>query len=202
VSYTINKQTYAGGRAYRYHVLDRAGRLRYVAEPTGLLRPFPTRQVEFFDPEHNLVGHVQPPDVAPWQRGKRYAVLVGKETEEPRAVIRERWRQVDVLLLRLPCYEVQLGRYFYIVRGSRYGGRLYEIFRPHGEEADEKRGGGEEDPDSPLRDVEVGYIQRPATGPSYIIETDAAPLRQAPLALAALVILIDMDMELDTELFF
>jgi hypothetical protein len=209
VSYAIHKQTYAGGQAYRYHVSDEAGRLRYVAEPTGLLLPFPTRQVEFFDPDHSLVGRIRPPDVAPWQRGERYDVMVGKDAKEPRAVIRERWRQVDVLLLHLPHYEVQLGKYSYVVRGSRYGERFYEIFRPRGEEgigkaedgeqADEEIGEGEKDPGLPSKDVEVGYIQRPAAGPSYIVETDAAPLRQSPLALAALVILIDM--ELDMELY-
>ena len=39
-------------------------------------------------------------------------------------MIRERWRLVDILLLRLPRYEVQLGGYCYVARGSRYGERL------------------------------------------------------------------------------
>jgi len=40
----------------------------------------------------------------------------------------------------------------------------------------------------------VGQIQRPTAGPDYIIKTDAAPLRQAPLVLAALAILIDIEL--------
>jgi len=206
MSYAIHKQIYADGQAYRYHVSDEAGHLRYVAEPTGLLLPSPTRLVEFFDPDHNQVGHVQPPDVGPWRRGERYEVFAGKETEKPRAVILERWRLVDILLLRLPRYEVRLGEYRYVARGSRYGGRFYEIFCPHEEErmgADEERideesegggTGGDDEKELQPKDVKVGQIQRPVAGPSYIVETDAAPLRQSPLVLAALVILIDMEL--------
>nr|HID13720.1 hypothetical protein [Anaerolineae bacterium] len=189
MSYAIHKQTYSEGRAYRYHILNEAGNLRYVAERTGLLLPSPTRLVEFFDPDHNPVGRLQPPHVAPWRRGTRYEVFVGEEAEDLRAVIRERWRLVDILLLRLPRYEVQLGEYRYVVRGSRYGERFYEIFRPRGE----TEATGEGDKEAKPKEIKVGQIQRPTAGPSYIVETDAAPLRQAPLVLAALVILIDME---------
>jgi len=202
MSYAIHKQTYAEGQAYRYHLLDEAEHLRYVAERTGLLLPSPTRLVEFFDPDHNPVGRLQPPDTAPWQRGKRYEVFIcneGEEAEEPHAVIREQWGLVDVLLLRLPCYEVQLGEYRYIAQGSRYGERFYEIFRLRGEGgADEETGAdeeiGEDEEGHEPQEMKVGQIQRPTIGPDYIVETDAAPLRQAPLVLAALVILIDMDL--------
>jgi hypothetical protein len=40
----------------------------------------------------------------------------------------------------------------------------------------------------------VGQVQRPAAGPSYVVETDAAPLHQALIALAAVVILIDLEL--------
>jgi hypothetical protein len=45
----------------------------------------------------------------------------------------------------------------------------------------------------------VGWIQRPTAGPNYVVETDAAPLLQAPdvlirIVLAALVVLIDMEL--------
>jgi len=212
VSYTIHKQTYADGRAYRYRFSDEDGRLYYVAERTGMLFPSPTRLVEFFDPDHNPAGRLHPPEGAPWQRRKRYEVFAcsrGEEAEEPYAVIREQWRLVDILLLRLPRYEVQLGGYCYVIRGSRYGERFYEIFRPLGEEGvdeerihegiEESEGGeteeGEKEPQSKgVKDVKIGQIRRPAAGPSYIVETDAAPLRQAPLVLAALVILIDTEL--------
>ncbi|MFQ6100042.1 MAG: hypothetical protein ACE5OS_02250 [Anaerolineae bacterium] len=212
MSYTIHKLTYADGRAYRYHISDEAGNLRYVAERTGMLLPSPTRLVEFFDPDHNPSGRLQPPEVAPWLRGKRYEVFVnkgGEEAEEPYAVIKETWRLVDILLLRLPRYEVQLGEHCYIVRGSRYGEHFYEIFRPceeeegideervdekmeQGEDEQAEAGEGEEEPEP--KEMKVGQIQRPTVGPSYTVESDAAPLRQALLVLAALVILIDMEL--------
>ncbi len=182
MSYEIHKQTYADGQAYRYHVSDGSGHLCYIARPTGMLLPSPTRLVEFFDLDQTPVGRLQPPDVASWRRGTRYEVFVGEKTEVPRAVIQERWRLVDILLLRLPHYDLQLGKYCYVAQGSRYGAHFYEIFRPRGEEEHEPK------------KVKVGQIQQPAAGPSYIIETDAAPLRQAPLVLAALVILIDMEL--------
>jgi len=198
MSYAIHKQTYADGQAYRYHISDEAGHLCYIAKPTGMLLPSPTRLVEFFDLDHNLAGRFQPRAVAPWWREKRYDVFVGKETGEPHAVIREQWRLVDILLLRLPRYEVQLGKYYYTARGSRYGEHFYEIFRPCGEEGtnkervDEEMGEGEKGHEP--EEIKVGQIQHPTSGPSYIVETDAAPLRQSPLVLAALAILIDVEL--------
>ena len=113
---------------------------------------------------------------------------------------------VDVLLLRLPRYEIQLGEHCYTVQGSRYGGHFYEIFLPCEEEAIEETDAGEstvqgepeemkteEEGAEPER-IKVGQIQRPTAGPSYVVEADSAPLRQALLTLAAMVILIDMEM--------
>ncbi|HUX78028.1 MAG TPA: hypothetical protein VMY40_15455 [Anaerolineae bacterium] len=198
----IHKQTYSGGRAYRYRVLDEAGQVCCVAEPTGLLLPTPTRLVEFFDSDHELVGRLQPTDVASWRRVKRYELFVAREAEEPCAVIREWSRLVDVLLLRLPRYEVQLGTYRYVVRGSRYGERFYEIFRARGGRAEEVDEGVEQGEEAEAagrrapkpREARVGQIQRPAAGPSYVVETDAAPLCRAPTVLAAVVILIDLEL--------
>jgi len=212
----IHKQTYADGRAYRYHILDETGALCTIAEPTGLLLPTPTRLVEFFDPEHNLVGRLRPPAVAPWRRGTRYEISVG-DPEEPCAVIQERWRLVDMLLLRPPRYKVQVGEQCYVAQGSRYGESYYEIFLLGGEEGNEE-GVDEEGVDEEgvkeeevgeeganevrerARGKKVGWIQRPTAGPNYVVETDAAPLLQAPnvlirIVLAALVVLIDMELD-------
>ena len=216
MSYAIHKQTYSGGQAYRYHVTDEAGNLCYVAEPTGLLLPTPTRLIEFFDPDHQPVCRIQPPDSASWHGVKHYRICVGEATEEPYAVIRECFRLVDLLLLRLPRYEVQLGQYGYVVRGSRYGESFYGIFRARegesgGEDQDQASGGGvDEEPaggettpseataadEETARptEIRVGQIRRPKAGPSYVVETDAAPLRQALIVLAALVILIDIEL--------
>lgn len=196
MSYAIYKLTYSEGQAYRYHISDEAGRLCYVAEPTGMSLPSPTRRIEFFDLDRNLACRLQPLDVPLWHLEKSYEVFVGGETERPYAVIAERWRWVDVLLLRLPHYEVQLGERRYVAWGSRYGERFYEILRPCEEgEADEEQtreGLGETQPGD--EGTKVGQIRRPTAGPSYVVEADVSPLRQAPLVLAALVILIDMQL--------
>jgi hypothetical protein len=125
----IHKLTYADGRAYRYLISDANRQLCYMAKRTGLLLPGQTRLVEFFDTQENLVGRLSPPEVAPWLRAEDYQVYIGGEAEEPSAIIHERWRLVDILLLRLPRYEIQLGEHRYVAEGNRYGpGRFYGIF--------------------------------------------------------------------------
>ena len=227
MSYAIHKLTYSDGRAYRYHISDDTGKLHYIAERTGLLHPSPTRLVEFFDIDQNRSGRLQPPDTPPWVRATRYEVFVGEEATEPSAVILETWRLVDVLLLRMPRYEVHLGEHRYVVRGSRYGERFYEIYRPfpeeepveeepegsvrEGEEEEEEEDQAteadaehdleleleedeEDEEEEEARGIKVGEIQRPTVGPSYLIEAEVAPLRQALLILAATAILIDMQL--------
>jgi hypothetical protein len=239
---TIHKMTFSEGRAYRYHIFDQAGGLLYVAEPTGLLLPSPKRLLEFFDPDHNLAARLEPPEIAPWLRATHYELFVGAE-EVPCAVFEERWQLVDLLLLRLPRYELRMGDNRYLARGSRYGEYLYEIFLApeeeeeiveqiesppfladenveqvsgpalaQSEEAEEPEAMEEEEPegeeavedaewptDEALAEetelqVKVGHIQRPVIGPNYIIESDTAPLCEAVLVLAALTILIDLDL--------
>jgi hypothetical protein len=234
----IHKLTYADGRAYRYLVSDSSRQLCYVAKWTGQLLPAQTRLVEFFDTENNPVGRLQPPEVAPWIRAKNYQVYIGAEAEEPYAIIREYWRLVDILLLRLPRYEVQIGEHRYLAQGSRYDiDHFYGIFlleeeeEPPAEEEEPAPDFGlepetekvveaaEAEPEPETEETEawpeggeaigeiieeageeakpekeqVGLIQCPAAGPSYIVEADAEPLRQEPLVLAALVALIDME---------
>ena len=231
----IHKQTYADGRAYRYLISDSDRQLCYVAKRTGLLLPGQTRLTEFFDTEENPVGRLQPPEVAPWLRAKNYDVYIGEEVEEPFAMIRERWRLVDILLLRMPRYEVHIGEHHYIAEGNRYDtDHFYGIFvlkeeeEPPVEEveavpdfaleAGETEGKAAE-PEAEAEEFEgiesteileelieenieeetepererVGQIECPTAGPSYIVETEAEPLRQTPLVLAALVALIDME---------
>lgn len=230
----VHKLTYADGRAYRYLISDSDRQLLYVAKRTGLLLPGQTRLTEFFDAQENPVGRLQPPDVAPWLRAKSYDVYIGEEAEEPFAVIRERWQLVDILLLRMPRYEIHLGEHCYIAEGNRYDtDHFYGIFileeeeEPPVEEVEaapdfalEAEGTEEkaaeleveeefegiegtevleglieediEEETEPERE-QVGQIECPTAGPSYIVEIEAEPLRQTPLVLAALVVLIDME---------
>jgi len=201
MDYAIDKLTYADGRAYRYNILDEEGQLCYVAERTGMLLPSSTYLVEFFDPDRVLSGRLQPPELVPWRRASRYEVFVSGRRREPYVVIRQQWRLVDILLLRLPRYEIQLGELYYVARGSRYGRRFYEIFHPPG--GDEATGRDVEEVAGAARkgrkglgsgEVKVGEIRRSEAGPSYVVEVSAVPLRDALLVLAALVILIDMEM--------
>jgi hypothetical protein len=186
VKISIHKQTYADGRAYRYQICDELEHACYVAEPTGRLLPDPTRLVEFFDPGGDPVGRLQPLAATPWRRQTDYQVFAG-EDEEPYALIQERWRLVDRLLLRLPRYDLRLGDDRYVAWGSRYGGRFYEITAaPQAEEP------GSEEPWR--RQAKVGHVERPASGPSYVVQVGAPPLVQSPLVLASLVILADEEL--------
>jgi hypothetical protein len=235
VACLVHKQTYADGRAYRYLISDGDRQLLYVAKRTGLLLPGQTRLTEFFDTEERPVGRLQPPEVAPWVRAKNYEVYIGEEAEEPFAVIRERWQLVDILLLRMPRYEVHVGEHHYIAEGNRYDpDHFYGIFllgeeeeqpveeleaapdfvleaegmvekaaesEVEAEEAEEFADiealeeivEGQIEQDTKPKREQVGQIECPTAGPSYIVETEAEPLRQTPLVLAALVALIDME---------
>lgn len=246
IAFAIHKLTYADGRAYGYVISDDAQEIRFVGKRTGLNLPAQTRLIEFFDIENKLVGRLQPPDVAPWLRARRYEVYVSEEAEEPHAVIREHWRLVDILLLRLPRYDVQIGENHFVAQGSRYSDDLYGLFlsteeaREEAEkeenveeftgfapddilehsnleepsEAEETEEPKEPEPedwgefeDAKLElpeeaeiaeeeiphEMRVGAILRSTAGPSYIVETDAEPLRETPLVMAALVALIDME---------
>jgi hypothetical protein len=210
VRYAIRKQTYAGGQAYRYHVYhvlgdedERSEQLRYVVEPPPFLPPSPTRPILFLAPDDRPAGCVRPTRSVEESLigGEQHEIFIGAEATAPRAVIQVQQRLVDVILLRLPCYEIRLGQYRYIAQGNRYdyGSSFYELFRLQaGEEArpilERQAPAGETDEteEPPPPRPKAGWIERPPSGPNYIVEAEAAPLRQSPLTLAALVILLDM----------
>ena len=152
MDFSIDKITYADGLAYRYQIRDAEGDLLFIADRSGMLLPSPTRLVEFFDPERNMAARLQLPDVLPWQRATRYEVFVGEEPE-PYALVFEKWRLVDLLLLRMPRYTVELGENRYAARGNRYGGTLCEI-RLAPEEAEIKEPDVEEYVDEPEEEPE------------------------------------------------
>ena len=208
MSYAIHKETYGGQEAYRYQIIDEAGQVRYIAEPTGLTLLMPTRLVTFFDTDHNPVGQLDPPASSPLRWGGTFTLRVG-EQESPSAIIEEQWSLVDAILLRLPHYVLHVGREAYLALGQRYGERLYEFYPAPKEEipsldaetlqaledgtldGDAMQDALEEVDRTNLGDP-IGSIARPASGASYVVDVTTAALRQAPLVLAALVIVLDL----------
>jgi len=130
IAWTVSKTTYADGRAYRYTLSRPDGEIYSIAERTGMLLPTPTRRIDFFDSDHTPLGHLQPAERAPWKRVEHYQVIDALAPEEPLAFIDERWRLVDILLLRLPVYVLRLGDQTFDVRGTRYSPEsFYEVVR-------------------------------------------------------------------------
>jgi hypothetical protein len=227
VDFTIDKLTYADGMAYRYHIRDEDGQLLFVADRSGMLLPSPTRLVEFFDPSRNLAARLQPPDLLPWQRATRYQVLVGGEVE-PYAVLHERLSLVDLLLLRMPRYTVEIGEHRYGGRAARYGSMLCQL-RPAPEEEEEPEGvepyGQADAAEQPeAKQVEVrpldelvaegeaadeeaeaadqaalATVERPASGASYSVTVEEVP-EAAPLR-EDLFALASLAILIDIELF-
>ena len=196
MEYAIHKLTFSEGRAYRYQVVDKEGEVRYLAEPTGLSLPTPTRQITLFDADHQPLARLEPLRATPWRWTRSYVLLLEGEAEGA-VTIEERWTLVDRLLLRLPSYTLQIGAFTYTAHGKRYGEALYELFEPL-PEADQAAGGEPAEEGAAPTEVErpplkkVGEVLHPPVGPNYLILVEAGPLRQAPLALTAFVVLIDL----------
>lgn len=208
----VYKESFSEHQVYRYRITDEADRTLYLAEPTGLFLPNPTREITLLGPDREPVGRVEPPDPSRWPWGGEYTLFL-EGREDPLAVIGEQWELVDMLLLRLPRYLFRWEGASYIARGSRFGERFYEIFpyTPEGREEGETTAVGtglvnvaEWDPGH-LEEVAeqeerrwgepVGAIRRPARGPQYQADVWASPLQEAPLLLSVLVILADLHMQ-------
>ena len=207
MSYYVDKQTYSERQAYRYRIHDEAEQVCYLAEPTGLFLPTPSRLVTLFNADHEPVGQLEPPPSS-WRRGGEYVLRLGEE-EPPYAVIEERWGLVDLILLRLPRYVLRLGEHAYIAQGSRYGARLYEMFPLPPDVEEEWPGQGGDEPEAARLGEEemrralgvaqrtptqepMGQISHPERGPHYLVEIETGPLQQTPLVLIALVVLVDL----------
>ncbi len=200
MSYGIYKESYTGREAYRYRVVDGEDRLCYLAEPTGMFLPDPTRLVTFFNPDHEPIGRLEPAPRPSWQLSGTYSLLLESE-EQPRAVIEEQWSLVDLILLRLPHYVLRIGTRTYVALGNRYGERLYELFLPAAGTIPELEEAELDDVGmaqalimiaQERRGEQVGELTCPTRGPNYLVEAEPASLRQSPLALAGLIIIVDM----------
>lgn len=174
MSFGIRKLTFSPEQPYRYEVLDESGDLILIAERDSPWLPNPTRRITFHNPAGEIMAKVEPPEVlAPWREQATYGLCFPGD-ESPRYVVVESFPLVDRVLLRVPNYHVAWGNSAYVVRGSRYGLRFYELF---------------DENDNP-----IGEITRPHSGPHYNIECSSPALAQSPLILATLAIIIDMVM--------
>ena len=191
MEYAVHKLTYSEGRAYRYQVVDEAGRVQYLAEPTGLFLPDPTRQVTLFDAEGRALARLDPTPTPPWRWTRVYHLRLEGE-EGVWATLEERWTLVDRILLRLPTYTVRFGQYVYRARLQRYGEPFGELIEPLPEEREAEPPPSEEEGSEPPGERRVGEILRPSSGANYVIRVEAPSLRQAPLVLIALMALIDL----------
>jgi len=208
----VYKESFSEHQVYRYRITDEADRTLYLAEPTGLFLPNPTRQITLFSPDREPLGRVEPPDLSRWPWGGDYTMIM-EDQETPLAVVAEQWELVDMLLLRLPRYLFQWEGASYIARGSRFSERFYEIFpyvpAPEGEaEAGVADIGMVDAAELDLARLEeaaekeehewgepVGAIRRPPRGPHYQAEAWVPPLQEATLLLGVLVILADLHMQ-------
>jgi hypothetical protein len=206
----VYKETFSEHQAYRYRITDEADRTLYLAEPTGLFLPNPTREITLWGPNREPLGRIEPPAPSHWPWGGEYmVVLEGRETPW---VVTEQWELVDMLLLRMPRYRFQWEDIPYIAVGKRFGERFYEFFlcTPESEEepAAEVDLGTVSLADLDIAELEraaerekhrwgepVGAIQRPSRGPHYQAEVWATPLQDATLLLAVLVILADLHLQ-------
>ncbi len=206
----VYKETFSEHQAYRYRVTDEADRTLYLAEPTGLFLPNPTREITFWGPNREPLGRVEPPALSHWPWGGEYTVVLA-DRETP-LVVTEEWELVDMLLLRLPRYHFQWEDTPYIAVGNRFGEPFYEIFLYTSESGEEPAAEGDLGAVS-LADLDVaeleraaerekhrwgepvGAIRRPSRGPHYQAEAWASPLRDARLLLAVLVVLTDLHLQ-------
>lgn len=206
----VYKETFSEHQVYRYRFTDDEERLLYLAEPTGLFLPNPTRQITLFSADGLPIGWIEPPDPSRWPWGGNYTVfLKGKET--PLAVITEQWELVDLLLLRLPRYLFQWEGNPYIARGNRFGERFYEIFHyllEAGEGLSEDTSVeislADLDPARLQEMVEkealrwgdpVGVIWRSTRGPHYRVEALETILQSATILMTTLVVLADLHLQ-------
>ncbi len=208
----VYKESFSEHQVYRYRITDEADRMLYLAEPTGLFLPHPTRQITLLGPDREPVGRLEPPDPSRWPWGGEYRIILEGQ-EMPLAVVAEQWELVDMLLLRLPRYLFHWEGASYIARGSRFGERFYEIFlrapEAEGEAQSAVADTGEVDvaeldlarlEEVAEKEVQkwgepVGAIQRPPRGPHYQAEVWSSPLQEAALLLGVLIILADLHIQ-------
>jgi hypothetical protein len=146
----------------------------YTAERTNELLDFDRQVVQLLDPAGHPIAQLIPPDEHTlWRATSTYQIMLPDEGK-PKFTIERTYSLVDRILLRLPHYKLRGGGARYQARGSRHGEHFYELFG--------------------TKDKFLGQIVRPSHGPTYSIEGEPSLLMQMPLLLAALTIVIDLQL--------
>ena len=172
--YAIQRQTLAPERPICYEMLDRNGERLYTAERTDPLLDLNQQRMQFLDRAGEPIAQLIPPEGRNlWRATGTYAIILTGE-DEPRYTIDQTYSLVDRILLRAPHYNLHARGVHYAARGSRHGEHFYELF-------DDK-------------DAHLGQITRPSRGPTYLIESEAPALLQLPLLIAALAIVLDLEL--------
>jgi hypothetical protein len=172
--YAIQRQTLAPEQPIRYEMLDRNGKLLYTAERTTALLDLDQQRMQFLDRDGEPVAQLIPPQGhSLWRATNTYTIILTGE-DRPRYTLEQTYSLVDRILLRAPRYKLHALDVHYATRGSRHGEHFYELFDDE--------------------DANLGQITRPASGPTYLIESEAPALLQLPLLLAALTIVLDLEL--------
>ena len=174
MSYAVHRQTLAPEQPIRYAVADEAGGPLYTVERTNPLFDLSRQPVRFLSADGSAVAELIPPEERNlWRAINTYQIMLAGE-ERPHYTIEQTYSLVDRILLRSPRYKLRSIGGCYVARGSRHGEHFYELFDGQGHY--------------------LGQIVRPSRGPTYLIESDVPALMQMPLLLAALTVVIDLEL--------
>lgn len=218
----IERLIFHENRPYRYRIYDGGGDLMWIADREEPWRIYHTRRVHFRTPGGEPVGRLEPPPDLPWVEGTTYYLLTPDEEPPTWSLlgsITQRYTPADDLAQRLPDYELEFAGRMFTARGSRYADHLYEVFE--GEPADEMPRSGPvlerveslaqvrlrrilsgaemlaaatEKPARRRKRFAPADVMHPIEGFCYEIGVRSRTLKRYPLMVAALVILVDMEM--------
>ncbi len=172
--YSIQRETLSTDRPIRYTVTDDAGAVLYTVERTNELLDLNQQRARILDRTGNPIAQLIPPEERNlWRAASLYQITMADE-QKAHFTIEQTFSLVDRILLRLPHYKVRGHGARFNARGSRHGEHFYELFDGKGHY--------------------LGQIVRPSHGPTYTIEGEPSPVMQMPLLLAALTIVIDLQL--------
>jgi hypothetical protein len=217
----IERLIFHENRPYRYRVYNGDGDLLWIADREEPWRIYHTRRIHFRTPAGEPVGRLEPPPDLPWVEGTTYYLLTPDEQPPSWSLlgsITQRYTPAADLMQRLPDYEMEFSGRYFVARGSRYADHLYEIFEGEPPQALATMGPVAEQVESlaqvRLRRILSGAemlaaatekparrrkrsaradVAHPIEGFTYEIGVRSRMLGRYPLMVAALVVLVDME---------